>query len=283
MIKIEQLYYLTQIAKYHSVNKVAEKLYMSSASISTAIKQLEKECGYEIVERTYRGVKLTEKGKQVARIAEQIFSLYDEILAVGQENTQPVDKHVLVVERQTLKLLKNKIINPSSKVLKYFKIKEVAGYEEDYYKELQSASLMLVILSNENREIYENDDRISIRYLYASKAYPVSSKNTKWIKPNCSAISREEFNKLPQIKMRSPFQNELHNVVLETDDSQVYEDAIFNDYGVGTIMKFAPDVYALNSERLKLYEPFDEETYIGMIAKKETSKEAFQLLESLLK
>ena len=43
MIKIEQLYYLTQIAKYHSVNKVAEKLYMSSASISTAIKQLEKE------------------------------------------------------------------------------------------------------------------------------------------------------------------------------------------------------------------------------------------------
>lgn len=79
MIKTEQLYYLTQVAKYNSINKAAEKLYMTNAALSTAMKQLEKECGYDILERTYRGVKLTEKGKAVVKLAEQILALQDEI------------------------------------------------------------------------------------------------------------------------------------------------------------------------------------------------------------
>ena len=52
---------------------------MAKAAVSTAMKQLEKDCGYPILERTYHGVRLTANGKKVVKIAEQILKLCDEI------------------------------------------------------------------------------------------------------------------------------------------------------------------------------------------------------------
>ena len=117
MIKIEQLYYLTQVAKYNSINKTADKLYMTSAAISTSIKQLEKECGFEILERTYRGVKLTEYGKETVKIAERILALEEEIRTLDKQKENNLQKHRLIIDRKTLKLLADKIIGPRAKVL----------------------------------------------------------------------------------------------------------------------------------------------------------------------
>jgi len=283
VIKTEQLYYLIQVAKHNSINKVAEQLYMSNAAISNAIKQMEKDCGYEILERTYRGVKLTEKGKAVVKIAEQILALHEEILDMGKEKEIVEHKYPLVTDRQTLKLLSNKIIGPGAKVLNYFDVKEVDNINETYYAQLTQDTLLLMVLPKDSREVFESDDRIKIRYLYASKMYPVSSKNTKFIKPNRIAITQEEFDRLPKIKMRSPFDTVDSNIVLSTDDPTIYLEAIKNDYGIGVMAKFAPDIYAVDYSDLKVYEPFDEEVYVVMVAQKECGKESMALLERLIK
>ena len=79
MLKLEQLYYLTKVAKYNSINKAAEELYITKAAVSAAMKELEKHCGYPILERTYRGVRLTKNGEKVVKLAEQILTLCEEI------------------------------------------------------------------------------------------------------------------------------------------------------------------------------------------------------------
>lgn len=283
MIKTEQLYYLTQVAKYNSINKTADKLYMTSAAISTSIKQLEKECGFEILERTYRGVKLTAYGKQVVKIAEQILALEEEILNLNLREEKKAKKYTLVISGQVLMLLSSKIVGPGSKVLEFFKIKEVNDLRSNYEKYLDEDTVLVFLFEDNERERIEDDARLNIRYLYSSKCYPVSSKNTKWIKESQKNITKEEFSKLPKIKMRNEFDTVTKNVVLTTDNSTIYEEAIQNDYGIGLITKFAPDVYAVDSDRFKIYEPFDEEVYIAVIYKKGVGFEAIQLLESLIK
>lgn len=284
MIKIEQLYYLTQVAKYNSINKTADKLYMTSAAISTSIKQLEKECGFEILKRTYRGVKLTEYGKETVKIAEQILALEEEIRTLGKQKENNLQNHRLIIDRKTLKLLADKIIGPRAKVLTYFKVEEVGDVLIDYHQYLDDQTIVLTLFTDHQRENIENDPEINLKYLYASKCYPVSSKNTKWIKPNQTYVSIEEFTKLPKILMSNALEDTVKkNIVLSTDDATIYAEAIQNDYGVGLITKFAPDIYAIDCDRLKVYEPFDEEIYIAMLAKKENEMGALHLLENLIK
>jgi|GEM_PF-3299074 len=284
MIKIEQLYYLTQVAKYNSINKTADKLYMTSAAISTSIKQLEKECGFEILERTYRGVKLTEYGKETVKIAERILALEEEIRTLDKQKENNLQKHRLIIDKKTLKLLADKIIGPRAKVLTYFKVEEVGDVLIDYHQYLDDQTIVLTLFTDHQRENIENDPEINLKYLYASKCYPVSSKNTKWIKPNQTYVSIEEFTKLPKILMSNALEDTVKkNIVLSTDDATIYAEAIQNDYGVGLITKFAPDIYAIDCDRLKVYEPFDEEIYIAMLAKKENEMGALHLLENLIK
>lgn len=284
MIKIEQLYYLTQVAKYNSINKTADKLYMTSAAISTSIKQLEKECGFEILERTYRGVKLTEYGKETVKIAERILALEEEIRTLDKQKENNLQKHRLIIDKKTLKLLADKIIGPRAKVLTYFKVEEVGDVLIDYHQYLDDQTIVLTLFTDHQRENIENDPEINLKYLYASKCYPVSSKNTKWIKPNQTYVSIEEFTKLPKILMSNALEDTVKkNIVLSTDDATIYAEAIQNDYGVGLITKFAPDIHAIDCDRLKVYEPFDEEIYIAMLAKKENEMGALHLLENLIK
>ena len=285
MLKLEQLYYLTQVAKYNSINKAAENLYITSAAVSTAIKQMEKECGYDILERTYRGVKLTEKGKEAVKLAEKILSLHDEVIGLGKQSKEVKEKYRLVVKRATLKLLQNKIVGPKARVLEHFKLMEIGNEIKDYNKYLQNDAIVLTIFESiDERERIESNDAVWVRYLYASKQYPVSSKNTKYIKENAKSISLEEFAKLPKVKIGTGIDILEGNIVLATEDSNIYAEAIQNDYGVGLITKFAPDVQAFDSCKLKVYEPFEKsEIYIAMLLNKNMDKSIADLLEKLIK
>lgn len=284
MLKLEQLYYLTQVAKYNSINKAAEQLYLTSAAVSTAIKQMERECGYEILERTYRGVKLTEKGREVVKIAEQMLALHDEVLALGKEKSEVKEKHKLFIDRPTLKLLSNKIVGPQAHVLEYFDLIEISSDSKAYFQYLQNSNLILTLFQIGERKVVEANEDIQIRYLYASKQYPVSSKNTKYIKENVKSISPKEFAKLPKVKIGVSSDIIENNVVLKTEDATIYAEAIQNDYGVGLITKFAPDILAIDSSKLKIYEPFEKsEIYIAILMDKNGDKTVIDLIERLIK
>ena len=71
-VKLQQLRYALVISKYGSFNKAAKKLFISQPTLSTAIKELEKEINISIFERTTKGVRPSREGIEFLGYARQI-------------------------------------------------------------------------------------------------------------------------------------------------------------------------------------------------------------------
>ena len=61
---LQQIRYLVTVAETGSISGAAEMLYVAQSSISSAIKEVEKEYGITVFERTPKGVLLTHRGRE---------------------------------------------------------------------------------------------------------------------------------------------------------------------------------------------------------------------------
>ena len=75
-----QLHYILTIAETRSLNKAAELLYVSQPSLTSAVKELEKELGITIFNRGGRGVTLTNDGAEFLLHAKELYGQYESIL-----------------------------------------------------------------------------------------------------------------------------------------------------------------------------------------------------------
>ena len=73
---LQQLNYVITISEIGSINRAAEKLYVSQPSLTSAVKELEKELGIVLFNRTGRGVTLTADGVDFLPYARQVYGQY---------------------------------------------------------------------------------------------------------------------------------------------------------------------------------------------------------------
>ena len=69
-----QLKYFQAVCKHQSVSAAAEALYISQPTLSTAIKELEREFGVSLFRRHHRGMILTEEGSELLKHSERLLS-----------------------------------------------------------------------------------------------------------------------------------------------------------------------------------------------------------------
>ena len=69
---LQQLKYFIEIVNSGSINKAAEKLYISQPSLSNAMRDLETNVGHDLIIRTPKGVSLTADGKEFLGYARQV-------------------------------------------------------------------------------------------------------------------------------------------------------------------------------------------------------------------
>lgn len=62
-MNISHIHYAVEVAHYGSFNKAAANLFVSQPSLSRAIKELERELGFDLFLRTPNGVVPTHQGK----------------------------------------------------------------------------------------------------------------------------------------------------------------------------------------------------------------------------
>lgn len=74
---LQQLKYAITISETGSLNKAAEALYISQPSLTTAIRELEKEIGIRIFNRSGRGATLTNDGTEFILYARQVYGQYN--------------------------------------------------------------------------------------------------------------------------------------------------------------------------------------------------------------
>lgn len=88
-MKLEQLYYLTEAIKFHSISIAARENYVPQSTFSSSITRLEKELGASLLKRNNKGISPTDTGLLIADKSKQIFTLLDEIrLAASQSENR---------------------------------------------------------------------------------------------------------------------------------------------------------------------------------------------------
>jgi DNA-binding transcriptional LysR family regulator len=127
---LQQLKYISEIAKCGSITVAANKLFMAQPSLSKAVKDLEKEFGFEIFERSRHGISFTSDGIEFLQFAnrileqtnamEEYFQQKDthekdlQITISSQHYMFPVDalikfmKNIATVKRYTLHIYEGK-------------------------------------------------------------------------------------------------------------------------------------------------------------------------------
>ena len=73
---LQQLYDVIVISETDSLNKAAEKLFVSQPALTGAVRELEKELSITIFNRTPRGVTLTTEGLRFLPYARQAYAQY---------------------------------------------------------------------------------------------------------------------------------------------------------------------------------------------------------------
>ena len=79
MVELEQLKQLIAFAKYGTLSKAAEELYISQPALSRSIQKLEKTLGVELFDRKKNKMELNKNGKTVIQYVEKILNLVDEM------------------------------------------------------------------------------------------------------------------------------------------------------------------------------------------------------------
>lgn len=74
---LQQLHYVIVISEHGSMNKAAEVLYIAQPSLTSAVKELEREIGITIFNRTGKGVTLTADGTEFIAYARQVYQQYE--------------------------------------------------------------------------------------------------------------------------------------------------------------------------------------------------------------
>jgi len=79
-MQIESLKFFYEVASARSISKVAKNSLISQSALSQQIQRLEDSLGYKLLERSNKGVELTEAGQVVEKYARNILSTYESMI-----------------------------------------------------------------------------------------------------------------------------------------------------------------------------------------------------------
>lgn len=260
MIRLEALYYLQVVASAGSINKAADKLFLSKSSLSTAIKNLEADLGVSLLERTIQGVRLTEVGQRVVQKANLIFNIIDEMERDCHQVKlyEDVKMDIYVVPSFASSVFPDILMELKRRMPKVYFDVHCVPYPEIFEQVKAATNGLGIFLGYGDLNQKRDSNRI---YRYNGCAYKnvctanlcvVSSKYSKFISANVTELTDEELRKIPQIQLTTGeagydgLTAELHernmrnrsdsNYVMTTDSNVVYYQAIVNDIGVGQMI-----------------------------------------------
>lgn len=91
-LSMRQLRAFLQVARSGSFTRAAERAHMTQAGLSILVREVERQLGARLFDRTTRAVQLTEAGKRLAVVAESVLRQLDdataEVDAIGQLTRQ---------------------------------------------------------------------------------------------------------------------------------------------------------------------------------------------------
>ena len=186
---LQQLRYFIEIVKYGSINEAAKNLFLAQPSLSSAIRELEKELGFKLFIRSNRGIALSAKGTEFLGYAKQVAEQM-ELLEMRYLEKKP-SRQVFSVSTQHYSFAVNAFINMIKKkgYDEYeFALRETRTYEIIQDVKLLKSEIGIVYLSGFNTKVFEKLFRennliftplfIARPHIFVSRKNPLSKKES---------------------------------------------------------------------------------------------------------
>ncbi len=90
---LQQIRYILEIARYGSISKAAQELYLTQPYLSTTLKDLENELHITIFDRTRKGVTLTEEGQDFLQNAKPLLDQERRLLELYSQKQRELPFH----------------------------------------------------------------------------------------------------------------------------------------------------------------------------------------------
>ena len=196
---LQQLHYIIGVSESGSFNKAAENLYVSQPSLTSAIKEVEKEFNISIFNRSSKGISLTQDGKEFIQYARQIYAQYENLLKKFGEGFQRKKKfsvscqHYSFATKSFVELVKK--FGTSEYEFSIFETKTLDVIEN---VATQKSEIGILYMSDFNRKAIKkilNANDLVFEKLIDCKAYVYLWKNHPLAKK--TSISLEELKDYP--------------------------------------------------------------------------------------
>ena len=235
MLQSAPLWYLIQVGNYQSLSIAAEQLHISQPSLSVAIKKLEKELGLQLLERTYRGVRLTADGEKVVELASKAFAYFDEIESLSHTTVKtsntPNLNDITIYTNPAFNSILSTALTERPEIQKT-EIAALLNTVDPYTLIADNPNNIVLTSINENTTIPEN---IGMTILVKSKAYIMCSTDFPFVPKDKNTISFKELLNVPLIIVKNGF--ELQDTLLR----------ILSLYGSPQIKANTIDVFSMSA------------------------------------
>lgn len=157
MLDFDMLHRLQVLASCASFTKAAEALYITRSALIQQINSLEKECGFEIFSRSFKGVKLTEAGNKFLQDLSRIANNYDRTIMQCQELSNKNDNRIVIGSLPNFStLLVPKICSAFCKKHHQVEIQFKDFFTDNYFASFQKGEFDICVEYMIN---YHNDSR----------------------------------------------------------------------------------------------------------------------------
>lgn len=298
-MRLEQLYYLTEVAKTGSITVTAERIYVSQPSITDAIKKLEQELGVALLHRSHRGVSLTEAGEKVVQISQQILGMVDKLnseveIYKDTKTPQITGNLSIYVSPDVSVVILSRVLDVFGKhypnVKTIVKERDIFHLLEEVYQSGFDLGIITILENTEQfDEIFREKDlhfeRLFIGNIYAvvSNSSPLASRKS---------ISMKELLKYPLTFYNTNTDNcwidyfkeyGEPNIYLKSSSIEVWINAISKNLAIGFVVDFYYDYVVKNKGLVPVYIKEDLKAVVGWIRPNNKFSPAAQEFVKVLK
>ena len=230
---LQQLKYVTTIANIGSISEAAKRLFVSQPSLTKAIKELEKEMGITIFDRTNKGITVSKEGERFLGYARQVLeqaALLEEQYksqSGGKKQFSVSTQHYSFAVNAFVELLKGAEIDQYDVSLRetqtYEIIDDVAHMKSEigllYYNDFNRPVLEKLIHTN---ELTFTELFTAHPHIFIGKTHPLAHKEV---------VSMDELEEYPYISFEQGdhnsfyFSEEICSTVVRPKDIRVRDRA----------------------------------------------------------
>lgn len=242
-MNLVQLKYFQAVCKYQSVSAAAEYLYISQPTLSSAIKELEREFGVSLFRRHHRGMVLTPEGTELLKHCERLLSHADQVERIMSDFGKRRKVLRLGVPPMIGSLFLPKIYSEFVPMHPDIKLDITEGGRQELQNQLSKELLDMVFLSH-NAPFDSSVQSVEVArqetVCCVSKNSPLAqlkSVSPKDLADTPIALFKDSFFQSEEIKKRFASALVNPNIILHTNQLSTLQNLIRNDLAAGFMFR----------------------------------------------